>query len=485
MGGVKTEEETITLFGERGGSVELQKNDLYNSASANILSASSLTTTASIHASAASSQASPVNLKASAGSTQATSLNTEASDINETCKVYDDETDEFDDTQLLSPIVLKEVKPEGNKVNISVVMEKDTAKETLNQVLDTNQSQVIHKEEDMHFSEPEIPEKNPSIGLRRSNRRGKKDQSNNVGNKPKLKEVKVVLTKVKEKKIPDQGDQTKTERPGKTTVLSNDKVEPKDYSCGVCKAILHSLDDLNSHMASHKALACHVCKKVFKTKEKLDEHKQAHIDRDEYHQCKQCESVFKFIWQLGDHIEKVHEKRIDGKFPCTQCGHTFKRESHLLEHNERNPDCTGEQSEITLKENKGDILLSEISFIDPVQLVVKKKTVKQLLAHTNCPVTCEICAKTFDRSYNYKRHILQHSTVKPHRCVICSQQFQLEENLKKHMRLHDSRPYYCTVCLRRFETKTSLDHHNRFTCKKSTDKPDLTCKECGHQSSSV
>ena len=353
--------------------------------------------------------------------------------------------------------------------------------------LDTDQTQKSNKKETTDVDELDKSEKENTTTPRRSLRRAKKDQANNIVEN--LPHVKVVLTKMKDKKAEKQTSKWSSHKPLKNSVSTNDKDDKIDKNtCGVCKHVADTLEQLNSHMASHKALACHMCKKVFRTKDSLDEHRQKHIDRGEYHECQQCDNVFKFPWQLGEHVEKIHEKsaeNVDGSFPCGRCGYVFKRESHLSEHNQRYLDCQSDQTGVTAKQNQDNALQSVINFIDPILAVAKTKTVKELLEYTSLPAACQICTKTFDKAYNFKRHILHHSEAKPFKCVICTQQFQMEENHKKHLKLHDLRPYYCVNCYMRFETKVRLDHHFRFTCKKSSEKPDLTCDVCGHQSQNL
>lgn len=44
--------------------------------------------------------------------------------------------------------------------------------------------------------------------------------------------------------------------------------------------------------------------------------------------------------------------------------------------------------------------------------------------------TCEVCAKVFNRKYNWKQHKLVHSDVKNFACHICGQEYKSQNNLK-------------------------------------------------------
>ena len=202
------------------------------------------------------------------------------------------------------------------------------------------------------------------------------------------------------------------------------KTEPTKFLCRLCKDTFDTSEELKAHVQLHKSLACHMCKKIFKTKESVEEHKQAHREKNEYNECEQCEEVFKYPWQLGEHVEKVHEnvEEVDGEYPCIRCGHVFRKTVYLNEHNVRNMSCADEGMEV--QKNVDNALLSEIQFTDTSGLP-KKMTVKELMANAKLPATCQICQKTFDKLYNFKRHVLHHSEVKPHKCVICGQCFQV------------------------------------------------------------
>lgn len=43
---------------------------------------------------------------------------------------------------------------------------------------------------------------------------------------------------------------------------------------------------------------------------------------------------------------------------------------------------------------------------------------------------CEVCAKVFNRKYNWKQHKLVHSDVKNFACHICGQEYKSQNNLK-------------------------------------------------------
>ena len=244
-------------------------------------------------------------------------------------------------------------------------------------------------------------------------------------------------------------------------------------------------DRVQSDIGSGQAHKCYLCKKIFSTLNFLRDHiKDSHaVARKE---CQECHKTFESSLALGDHIDKNHRLAAwdqDGYYRCDLCRFVFCFKTHLLEHNQRNLICKNNSSaEGSTNHNKDNILQSEISFA--VAGEIKIKTLKELLDNKENPNTCEICQKSFEKPYSFRRHILQHSSVKPYTCNICCTEFNMEENLKRHWKLHDTKPHYCENCFERYESLRRLKHHVKISCKKTPVKPDLQCTLCEQQCAS-
>lgn len=167
-------------------------------------------------------------------------------------------------------------------------------------------------------------------------------------------------------------------------------------------------------------------------------------------------------------------------FPCGKCGFVFNFDSHLVEHNQRNLDCKAEDP-VSSEEKDESILQSEVTFKDLVSGEMRTRTVRELLAKTDAPFTCEVCCKTFDLFHKLKRHVFPHADFKPYKCNICCQTFNMEENLRQHTRQHNRRPFHCTKCLSRYDTEAKLNGHI-VLC---TAKDFLTCAVCDYKASTV
>lgn len=79
----------------------------------------------------------------------------------------------------------------------------------------------------------------------------------------------------------------------------------------------------------------------------------------------------------------------------------------------------------------------------------------------NRPHSCRICAKTFKRKPDMKRHEANHSGKKPWRCSECNKCFARKDNAVAHQLLHSDnpKPWFCPVCKKNFSSKQSAKKH--------------------------
>ena len=148
------------------------------------------------------------------------------------------------------------------------------------------------------------------------------------------------------------------------------------------------------------------------------------------------------------------------KYPCHRCGFVFSFETHLQEHNLRNPNC--KDKPLLTEDEKNEIVLkSTVSVEDKDTGELKRKTIRELLDQTEAPFDCEVCLKSFDSIHKLKRHMYPHAVPKPFECIICCEPFNNGETLRKHRIIHNMRPFHCTNCLQRYDTAKSAESHQR------------------------
>ncbi|CAK8686468.1 unnamed protein product [Clavelina lepadiformis] len=73
---------------------------------------------------------------------------------------------------------------------------------------------------------------------------------------------------------------------------------------------------------------------------------------------------------------------------------------------------------------------------------------------------CTVCAKSFTKKSNMKRHLKTHTGTRLYQCEVCSKSFSLSSNLQRHMKVHSGeRPYKCKVCCKSFSDSSDLKRH--------------------------
>ena len=397
-----------------------------------------------------------------------------------------DDTDDYDDSIIIDTMTFLplsddvEENDKGNEINVDEAKGKDSGPkidDTGSKIKSSKKRKFAEREECKETSLPKV-----FLTKLNDNRRMKKSENGPMVSDSGLPKVPTLKLKVDS----EAKKEVKTEHISDTEGNNSYKYENIDTGMNdvedeaeVKTLVSDTFDD------PAEELECHFCLKVFTTNDALNIHINFKHNKDRKDiKCPHCGKPCESSVSLGDHLSKIHESRAGpGKesYPCSQCKFIFSYRTHLVEHNQRNSKCKDfAKSQKGSNEIKDNILESKITFEDKTTGGMLTKTVKDLI-NTDKINTCEICYKSFDRTYSFRRHIFHHSAAKHFQCNICLCEFNMEEAMKRHWKLHDSKPYYCFNCYERYETRNRLNYHTSMSCKMMPDKPELKCPDCGQQ----
>ncbi|XP_035701456.1 zinc finger protein 37-like isoform X1 [Folsomia candida] len=213
--------------------------------------------------------------------------------------------------------------------------------------------------------------------------------------------------------------------------------------CPHCCKIFKTGWRLKLHLVCHETDAqvkCDICKKVLKNPVVLKTHvRVSHINQEKYG-CPICPREFMIAANLKRHVDALHSKIPEPRFPCkfTGCQKTFKNKASAWSH------------------------FNVDHAVNPVRF------------------RCSLCSREFKAKGNLNRHIVSHTTEKAFKCATCEKGYQQKCELVKHQATHQAKwvrlLLNCPSCPRTFLDKSGLlrhfkDHH--------VNERNYPCRKCG------
>lgn len=159
------------------------------------------------------------------------------------------------------------------------------------------------------------------------------------------------------------------------------------------------------------------------------------------HKCTYCNKSYAYASLLKLHT-RTH--MIDKGHNCPLCEKSFARADHCKQH------------------------INNVHRGEVVDGVVRKPSFER---------KCDICAKVFHHSGNFRKHMILHSGERPFKCEICGRTFVLAQHLKSHMKLvhSDEKSFQCFQCGKLFNHSGNYKKHMKVH---SGERP-FKCEICG------
>ncbi|XP_053622242.1 zinc finger protein ZFP2-like isoform X2 [Plodia interpunctella] len=252
------------------------------------------------------------------------------------------------------------------------------------------------------------------------------------------------------------------------------------HECIFCHCKFYQRANLRIHLRKHTGkviLKCDSCPRRFLDNEKLENHKKKHVGERpksiyelKPYLCFQCGARFSRRYHLNRHIQ-MHDNSI---YACNFCALKFNDKVAMKVHLKTHAAEKKHECEICLRRFMKKVTLQKhLEKHNNESNGVKKE--KKEKKPEDMSTVCTVCGIVLTRGYQYQKHMLQHTGVKPYECKICQRSFTQRCSLAAHVRRHTGiKPYECPVCQHRFYEKNNLVTH---MTKHSDEKPHA-CNAC-------
>ncbi|KAK9736165.1 Zinc finger, C2H2 type [Popillia japonica] len=255
------------------------------------------------------------------------------------------------------------------------------------------------------------------------------------------------------------------------------------HKCTVCHKTAETLEDLNSHFATHELkYDCQICQERFRCLLQCSLHMSKHDYQD--FTCCRCSFFTDKKASLLQHINNIHLKKY--LYYCGECGKGFNSKPDKFEH------------EVLHKGVKPHVCV-----VCDKKFSYTKNLLEHQLTYHSAMISggylenqCSICKKVFGKKSTLDNHIhVKHDLkLKPHmmkiltkkapkrrirgkrrrlhKCTVCHKTAETLEDLNSHFATHELK-YDCQICQERFRCLLQCSLH-----MSKHDYQDFTCCRC-------
>ncbi|XP_076470494.1 uncharacterized protein LOC143300599 [Babylonia areolata] len=187
------------------------------------------------------------------------------------------------------------------------------------------------------------------------------------------------------------------------------------------------------------------------------------------YKCSECPASFLYASVL-----KVHSQKHSGQsaFPCGQCDQSFLSKTRLYHHQERDHwgsvpitchDCGKVFASARTLDEHQVFHTGELPYPCPTcgqAFPYRTALTRHRRLHRGSYFRCKECGAEFHLQSQYRRHVAEHSTVRPHLCSHCGRGFGSLASLKQHTEKHgQEKQFVCELCGKAFRTKGEHKMH--------------------------
>lgn len=225
------------------------------------------------------------------------------------------------------------------------------------------------------------------------------------------------------------------------------RLESSGLKCQNCDKSFFTRGQLKTHLVNNKCGAdpeiCNLCNCSFQSKKSLNRHYMFHAN----------------LKVDGAEVEKIYDKKIDGKYICTICNIIIESRDRLyvIAHY-----ITDHNAKLECK--------ACAKLFEKQRHLYKHITKRHAPGATDQSVSlnCRYCGKHFRTRYHLREHEPTHTNERAHLCKICGLGFNTSSTLKSHEKRHvEVKPFMCEICCKRYYTSSRLKSHMRVHTGKS------------------